>query len=235
MNTRSSPNRPEKMYETNFNPCQFSKAFQLPNDWNDCLTWEEMKERKRRWPTQSLLLCWQDFFEPAFQISSIFPKIHLFTVAHTVVTLNLFPAGPTGPSTVTFITVSFFWDRPKVSKEQKSYQPKGPKTSMMCQSWAVGSATNRPLWRDKIVRGICESAKQLWYCGERFISYYYTHILLLWLWYQGWHLYIHPTVPSKPRFCAATAAAAIVFTLNPNFFNFVILQIWSNFIWYRMK
>ena len=78
------------------------------------LTWEEMKERKRRWPTQSLLLGWQDFFEPAFQISSIFPKKHLFTVAHTVVTLNLFPAGPTGPSTVTFITVSFFWDRPKV-------------------------------------------------------------------------------------------------------------------------
>ena len=98
----------KKIYETNFNPCQFSKAFQLPNDWNDCLTWEEMKERKRRWPTQSLLLCWQDFFEPAFQISSIFSKTHLFTVAHTVVTLNLFPAGPTGPSTVTFITVSFF-------------------------------------------------------------------------------------------------------------------------------
>ena len=107
MNTRSSPNRPEKKCMklisilANFQKHSSSQMILS-------LTWEEMKERKRRWPTQSLLLGWQDFFEPAFQISSIFPKIHLFTVAHTVVTLNLFPAGPTGPSTVTFITVSFF-------------------------------------------------------------------------------------------------------------------------------
>ena len=132
--------------------------------------------------------CWSADSAPRFlddiKISSLNVSIRrsFFVICRfsTVLTLNLLPAGPTGPSTNTWsFSIVFLFHKFKT-------------TSMMCQSWAVGSATKRPLWRNKIV--VLQSHKGTKLTEGKGFPYL--------------------TVPSKPRFWAATAAAAIVFTFG---------------------